>query len=61
MQGEYFLKFGNNLSRNDVVEYPDLAKHNLIVDNASVLIAQWAFAGTGPHINGLMTLAKGSG
>jgi len=65
MSGEYFIKLGNDLSRQEVIEAPDLHKKNIIVDVASELIAEWAFTGTitlvSEHVPGILTLAVGTG
>lgn len=61
MHGEVFMKLGKDLTREEVVNAPDMHKDNIIVDVASVLIAEWAFQGASPTIPGVMVLAVGTG
>lgn len=65
LKGEFWVKLGNNLSRQDVLNNPDRHVKNLIVDIASNQIAEWAFTGTitniSEHVKGIMTLAVGTG
>jgi hypothetical protein len=65
LKGEFWIRLGNNLSREDVIENADRHIKNLIVDIASNQIAEWAFTGTitnvSEHVKGIMTLAVGTG
>ena len=61
LRGDIWLKVGNNLSREDVLAYPDLQKKNLIVDIASDQLAEWAIQGSSPTVPGILTLAVGTG
>jgi len=68
MKGDIFMKLGNNLSREEVLNYPDRAFHNIIVNVCSKLVASWGcmgntMGGSLPSINGwgVRTLAVGTG
>src|SRR5574344_1895975 len=63
LKGEVWMKIGNNLTREQILESPDKNFKNLIVDICSELIAEWAFAGSSnsEHIPGILTLAVGTG
>ena len=66
LKGDVWMKIGNNLNREQILENPDRQFHNLIVDVCSELIAEWAFAGGGVvwssnYVPGILTLAVGTG
>jgi len=62
MKGDVWIKMGNDLTRDQILETPDRKIHNLIVDICSDLIASWAFTGmSDPFIPGVLTLAVGTG
>jgi hypothetical protein len=59
--GDFWIKAGKALTREEVIQEADYQNHNLIVDVASDLIASWAFQGLSPAIPGILTLAVGTG
>ena len=61
--GEVFIKVGNNLTKENVLKNPDRHLKNIIVDAASVLIAEWSNADANAlnHIPGITYLAVGVG
>jgi hypothetical protein len=65
LKGDVWMKVGNNLTREQILENPDRKFENLIVDVCSDLIAEWAFTGTitltSEHVPGILTLAVGTG
>jgi hypothetical protein len=63
LKGDVWMKLGNNLTREQIIENPDRQFPNLIVDICSELIASWAIGGnTGfDLIPGVLTLAVGTG
>jgi len=65
LKGDVWMKLGNNLTREQILESPDRNFENLIVDVCSYLIAEWAFTGVissiGDHVPGILTLAVGTG
>jgi hypothetical protein len=72
MHGDVWLKTGKNLSREQILDYPDRNFKNLIVDVCSDLIAEWAITGTiaagSSHVRssaadypGILSLAVGTG
>lgn len=65
IKGDVWMRLGNNLTREQILENPDRQFHNLIVDVCSDLIAEWAFTGVitlvGDHVPGILTLAVGTG
>ena len=68
MHGDVWIKQGNNLSRDQILNDPDRKLTNLIVDVCSDLIAEWAITGnTGfvrssvSDIPGILVLAVGTG
>jgi len=76
LKGDFWMKLGKNLTREQILQSPDYQDHNLIVDVCSQLIAEWAFTGLpiiGPrptppydttclfHVPGILTLAVGTG
>ena len=68
VKGEWWLKIGNNLTRDDVLNHPDREAHNVIVNVCSNLIASWScmgntMGGSLPSVNnwGIRTLAVGTG
>jgi hypothetical protein len=64
-KGEAWMKLGENLTREQVLEKPDKHIINLIVDICSDLIAEWAFTGViglvSDHVPGIISLAVGTG
>jgi len=64
MHGQVWAKLGN-VTREQILENPDMHKNNLIVDVCSDQIAEWAFTGVitvvGDHVPGILTLAVGTG
>jgi hypothetical protein len=68
MHGKIWIKTGNNLTREQILQQPDIHFDNLIVDVCSELIAEWAIMGNTGHIRssvsdvpGILTLAVGTG
>jgi len=65
IKGKVWMKLGQNLTREQVLENSDRHFDNLIVDVCSELIAEWAFTGlittVGEHVPGVLTLAVGTG
>lgn len=65
VKGEFWMKLGHNLTREQILNSPDRHSTNLIVDICSELIAEWAFTGiitsTSEHVPGILTLAVGTG
>jgi hypothetical protein len=55
-KGEIFMTM---TYQDGTVEYRE--DHNVIVDSASILMAQWAFSNDPPTIPGIMMLAVGTG
>jgi len=65
IKGTVWMKFGHDLTREQVLHSPDKMIENLIVDICSDQIAEWAFTGiisiVGDHVPGIVTLAVGTG
>lgn len=64
-KGQVWMRFGHNLTREQVLASPDRYFDNLIVDICSELIAEWAITGlisdVADHVPGILTLAVGTG
>jgi hypothetical protein len=59
--GEVWMKLGNHITREQILEQPDRHFKNLIVDICSELIAEWSFQLLTPTVPGILTLAVGTG
>jgi hypothetical protein len=61
LTGEVWMKLGDNLTRNEILDNPDRHFNNLIVDICSELIAEWSFQLLVPTVPGILALAVGTG